>query len=87
MSRAAQGGGENAVTGGKSWNKMVVATFLGTTSIQPWSRASKRRLLDDARPETRNVMLARFAAKEGAPDSIRDGLVDRGFNVHTTAMG
>jgi hypothetical protein len=88
MSRAAQGGGENAVNWRQELEQNGVVHLLGY-DVYPAMVESLENVdfLTTLGPETRNVMLARFAAKEGAPDPIRDGLVDRGFNVQYDSYG
>ena len=88
MSRAAQGGGENAVNWRQELEQNGVVHLLGY-DVYPDMVESLENVdfLTTLGPETRNVMLARFAAKEGAPDPIRDGLADRGFNLQYDSYG
>jgi hypothetical protein len=88
MSRAAQGGAE----GGANWRQELeqngVVHLLGYDVYPPMVQSLENvDFLTALGTEPRSVMLARFAAKEGAVDPIRDGLVDRGFSLQYDSYG
>ncbi len=89
MSRAAQGGAGN---GAANWRQELeqqgVVHLLGY-DVYPAMVESLERVdfLTMLGTLPREVMLARFTAKEGAPDPIRDALVDRGFSIHSDSYG
>jgi pimeloyl-ACP methyl ester carboxylesterase len=89
MSRASQGGAEN---GASNWRQELekngVVHLLGY-DVYPAMVKSLENVdfLTTLGTQPRKVMLARFASKEGAPDPIRDGLVERGFSVEYGSHG
>lgn len=88
MSRAAQGEGENSVNWREELEQKGVVHLLGY-DVYPAMVQSLENVdfLTALGTEPRSVMLARFAAKEGAVDPIRDGLVNRGFSVQYDSYG
>lgn len=88
MSRAAQGGGGN----GSNWRQELaqhgVVHLLGY-DVYPDMVESLENVdfMTTLGSNPRDVMLARFSAKEGAPDLIRDALIDRGFSVQYGSYG
>lgn len=88
MSRASQGGGEKAANWREELEQNGVVHLLGY-DVYPAMVKSLENVdfLTTLGTQPRNVMLARFAAKEGAPDPIRDALVERGFTVQYGSYG
>lgn len=89
MSRATQGGGG---AGAANWRQELtqhgVVHLMGydvyPAMVESLERADFLTMLGTT---TRKVMLARFAAKDGDPDPIRDALVERGFAVEHDSYG
>lgn len=88
MSRAAQGGGGSAGDWREELAQNGVVHLLGY-DVYPAMIESLENVgfLTMLGAQPRDVMVARFAAKEGAPDPIRDVLVERGFSVHYDSYG
>ena len=89
MSRAAQGGsGDASVNWRQELDHNGVVHLLGYDVYRALVESLENvDFLTTLGSLPRDVMLARFTAKEGAPDPIRDGLVERGFAVNYGTYG